>query len=80
MCNVRIALYPRHVGAGCEGLCDLAGAFHQDRVNDVERTMLEPAFTQPSQNRALRCLDSYSARYYKRSGPFQSLSASWQPR
>ena len=52
--HLQIALYSSHVGAGCERLRDFAGAFHQNRINDVERTMLEPMFTQPTQNRALR--------------------------
>src|SRR5207245_10178810 len=36
--DVRIAFYPRHVRATCQRLGNLAGAFHQNRVNNVEGT------------------------------------------
>src|SRR5262245_39477421 len=54
--HVLISFYSRHVGAGSQCLSDLATAFYQNCVNDVEGAMLQPVFTQPMQNRALRCV------------------------
>ena len=51
--NARIALNPSHVRARSQCLGDFAAARHQNCVNDVESLMLEPAFTQPLEKRAL---------------------------
>src|SRR6267143_2485198 len=54
--DLRIAFYPRNVRTASQGLGDLAGALHQDRIHDVERTMLDAMFAQPSEDRSLCCL------------------------
>src|SRR5207248_1681214 len=52
----RIAFHTRDIWTRCERLGNLAAAFHQNRVHDVERAMLDAALPQPLQNRSLRCL------------------------
>ena len=54
--NVRVALDAPHVRASSQRLRDLPAALYQNCVNDVEGAMLEPAFTQPLQDRPLRRL------------------------
>ena len=54
--HLRIAFYSRDVRTASQGLGDLAGALHQDRIHDVERTMLDAMFAQPSEHSSLCCL------------------------
>ena len=37
-------------GRAAKCLGDLAGSFHKNSINDVERMVLKPAFTQPLQD------------------------------
>ena len=54
--NVRIAFDSRHVLPASQCFGYFATAFHQNRVHNVKGAMLDPAFTQPLQDRPLRCL------------------------
>ena len=54
--NVRIAFDSRHVLPASQRFSYFTAAFHQDRVNNVKGAMLDPAFTQPLQDRSLCCL------------------------
>ena len=54
--NVRIAFDSRHVLPASQRFGDFAAAFHQDRVHNVKRAMLDAAFTQPLKDRPLCCL------------------------
>jgi hypothetical protein len=50
---MRIAFYSRDVPPCRQCFGDLAAAFHQNRVHNVKRTMLDAALTQPLENRSL---------------------------
>ena len=52
--NVRVAFYPGHLRPGRQCLGNIARAFYQNCVHNVEGLMLESAFTQPLQEWALR--------------------------
>jgi hypothetical protein len=46
----------RHVRTGSQHFSELAVSFHQNRVNDIERLMLDVAVAQQLQDRLLRGL------------------------
>src|SRR5207245_10363906 len=52
--NVRVAFYPGHVRPVRQCLGNIARAFYQNCVHNVEGLMLESAFAQPLQEWALR--------------------------
>ena len=54
--NARITFNPGDVRPRGELIDDFTAAFHQDCVNDVERTVLDGAVAQELQNSVLRCL------------------------
>ena len=54
--NVRIACDARHVGASRQRLGKLAVSFHQNRINNIERLILDVSFAQPLKDRPLCAL------------------------
>jgi len=54
--NNRVACHMRHVRTGSQHFSELAVSFHQNRVNDIERLMLDVAIAQQLQDRLLRAL------------------------
>jgi hypothetical protein len=54
--NMRIACDAGHVRAGRQYFGELAIAFHQNRVHDIKRLMLDVAVAQPSQEWLLSAL------------------------
>jgi hypothetical protein len=53
--NVRIAFHSLHVRSSRQRFRDLATPFHQNRIHNVERTMLDAALTQPLEDGPLCC-------------------------
>src|SRR4029453_7691202 len=73
--NVRIAFHSLHVRSSRQRFRDLATPFHQNRIHNVERTMLDSALTQPLEDGPLLS-GSYSTMQRARSGLFHS----WSPK
>ena len=61
--NARIAFDSHYVLPASQRFSYFTAAFHQERVNNVKRAMLNAALTQPFQDRALCCLTLVAKRF-----------------
>ena len=77
--NVWIAFHSRHILTGRQRFGDLAAALHQNRVHNVEGTMLDRRAHATIAESVLVLPGSYSAAPRTRSDPFQLLWAEPMP-